>query len=83
MPATPSNAYWLPYSSNRAFHKSPRMVTGAEGAFLHDDKGRKIFDSLSGLWCCGYGHGRQEIADAVAAQLTHCLLYTSPSPRDS
>jgi len=70
MSTTPSDAYWLPYSANRAFHKSPRMVTRAEGAFLYDDKNRKIFDSLSGLWCCGYGHGVKRIADAVAHQFT-------------
>ena len=70
MATTPSTAYWLPYTSNRAFQKNPRMVTRAEGAYLYDDKGRKIFDSLSGLWCCGYGHARKEIADAVARQFT-------------
>jgi len=63
-----SDAYWMPYSANRAFHDSPRMVTRAEGAWLFDDTGRKIYDSLSGLWCCGYGHGRKEIAEAVAQQ---------------
>ncbi len=31
--------------------------------------GRQVFDSLSGLWTCGAGHSRQEIADAVAKQL--------------
>ena len=66
--AATNQAYWLPYSANRAFHNSPRMVTRAEGAFLYDNGGRKIFDSLSGLWCCGYGHGRTEIAEAVARQ---------------
>ena len=66
--ATTSSAYWLPYSANRAFHNDPRIVTGAEGAYLFDDQGRKIYDSLSGLWCCGYGHGRKEIAAAVTAQ---------------
>jgi len=70
MSATSSNTYWMPYTSNRAFHKDPRMVTRAEGAYLYDDKGRQIFDSLSGLWCCGYGHARKEIADAITQQLT-------------
>ena len=68
--AQTSDAYWMPYSSNRAFLADPRIVTRAEGAYLFDDKGRKLFDTLSGLWCCGYGHGRPEIAAAVAEQLT-------------
>ncbi|MDV7104915.1 aspartate aminotransferase family protein [Vibrio sp. TH_r3] len=64
------NAYWMPYTSNRKFKADPRMVAGAEGAYYIDDKGRKIFDGLSGLWTCGAGHNRPEIAQAVAKQLT-------------
>lgn len=63
------SAYWIPFSANRAFHKHPRLVVKAEGNYLYDDKGRKIFDSLSGLWTCGAGHARTEIQEAVARQL--------------
>ena len=59
------DAHWMPFTGNRDFKANPRMVVGAEGAYLHDAAGRKIFDGLSGLWCTGLGHGRKEIADAV------------------
>jgi len=62
-------SHWIPFSANRAFHKDPRIIVKAEGNWLYDSKGRKIFDSLSGLWTCGAGHGRQEIQQAVAKQL--------------
>jgi len=62
-------AHWMPFSANRAFHKDPRLIVGAEGNYLIDDKGRKVFDSLSGLWCCGAGHNREEIQKAVSQQL--------------
>jgi len=62
-------AYWLPFSANRAFHKDPRLIVGAQGCWLYDIQGRKIYDSLSGLWTCGAGHCRQEIQQAVNAQL--------------
>src|SRR5690606_21260294 len=52
-----------------ALHKDPRIIVGAQGNWLYDDKGRKIFDSLSGLWCCGAGHAREEIQQAVSRQL--------------
>lgn len=61
--------FWMPFSSNRDFHANPRMITGAEGRYFIDDQGRKLFDSLSGLWCSGAGHNRSEIQQAVAAQL--------------
>ncbi|TCS38788.1 aspartate aminotransferase family protein [Reinekea marinisedimentorum] len=63
------DAYWMPYSSNREFKANPRMITGAEGAYYMDDRGRRIFDGLSGLWTCGAGHNRTEISSAISKQL--------------
>ncbi|GAB2722546.1 beta-alanine--pyruvate aminotransferase [Halomonas garicola] len=61
--------FWMPFSSHRDFHANPRVIKGAEGRYFIDDQGRKLFDSLSGLWCSGAGHNRSEIQQAVAAQL--------------
>ena len=62
-------SHWMPFSSNRNFRKDPRFIVGAKGNVLIDEHGREVFDSLSGLWTCGAGHSRQEIADAVVKQL--------------
>ena len=61
--------FWMPFSANRDFRANPRMIAGAEGRYYIDAQGRKLFDSLSGLWTCGAGHNREEIQKAVAAQL--------------
>jgi beta-alanine--pyruvate transaminase len=63
------DAYWMPFTGNRQFKDAPRMIVAAEGCYYTDSAGRRIFDSLSGLWCCGFGHARREIAQAVAGQL--------------
>jgi beta-alanine--pyruvate transaminase len=60
------DAYWMPFTGNRQFKAHPRMIVGAEGAYYLDKDGKKIFDGLSGLWCSGLGHGRREIAEAIA-----------------
>ncbi len=44
------------------------LVRG-EGAVVTDDTGRDYVDAMAGLWFCDVGHGRREIADAVAGQL--------------
>ena len=62
------DAHWMPFTGNRQFKAHPRMIVSAEGAYYTDSDGRKIFDGLSGLWCCGLGHGRREIVEAVARQ---------------
>lgn len=62
-------SHWMPFSSNRNFQKDPRIIVSAHGSWLVDDQGRKIYDSLSGLWTCGAGHSRPEIQQAVSRQL--------------
>ena len=63
------DAHWMPYTGNRQFKTHPRMFVAAEGAYYTDADGRKIFDGLSGLWCCGLGHNRREIVEAVQKQV--------------
>ncbi len=65
------DAHWMPYTANRAFKRDPRILAGAQGCHYYTPEGRKVFDSLSGLWCCGAGHGHPGIAEAVADQLRH------------
>lgn len=62
-------AHWMPFSGNRDFKAHPRMFASAKGAYYTTDDGRQIFDGLSGLWCTGLGHCRQEIVDAVSRQV--------------
>src|SRR5574337_98892 len=62
-------AHWMPYTGNRQFKADPRLIVGAEGAYYTTHDGRRVFDGLSGLWCCGLGHGRREIVQAVARQV--------------
>ena len=63
------DAHWMPYTANRNFQRDPRLIVAAQGRYLTDDRGRQIYDSLSGLWTCGAGHSRKEIQEAVARQL--------------
>ncbi len=63
------DAHWMPFTANRDFKANPRMMVGAKGCYYTDTHGKQIFDGLSGLWCCGLGHGRSEITDAATRQL--------------
>ncbi|WP_036767989.1 aspartate aminotransferase family protein [Photorhabdus australis] len=63
-------SHWMPFCGNRNFQRDPRLIVAAKGQWLKDDKGRQIYDSLSGLWTCGAGHTRTEIQKAVADQLS-------------
>lgn len=63
------DAHWMPFTGNRNFKANPRMMVAARGCYYTDLHGKQIFDGLSGLWCCGLGHGRSEITEAVAKQM--------------
>ena len=39
-------------------------------ARLWDDKGNEYIDAIGSLWYCQIGHGRSEMADAIAAQVS-------------
>jgi beta-alanine--pyruvate transaminase len=64
-------AYWMPFTHNRYFkqHHTRRMLAKAEGAYYWTTEGDKLFDALSGLWCCGLGHRHPKIVEAVKKQL--------------
>lgn len=70
-PANPAwlDAHWMPYTGNRDFKAHPRMMVSAQGCYYTDADGKQIFDGLSGLWCCGLGHGRAEITQAATRQM--------------
>lgn len=44
-------------------------IVSGSGAEVVDATGRRYVDALGSLWYCNVGHGRPEIADAIAAQL--------------
>ncbi len=62
------DAYWMPFTANRQFKQSPRLLTGADGMFFRDDKGRDVLDSIAGLWCVNAGHNRPRIVRAIQEQ---------------
>ena len=71
MSAKPNNldAYWMPFTANRAFKAAPRMMASAEGMHYTTDEGRKVLDGTAGLWCCNAGHARPRIVEAIAKQV--------------
>jgi beta-alanine--pyruvate transaminase len=64
------DAFWMPFTANRHFKAKPRLLARAEGMHYWTADGRQIIDGVAGLWCVNAGHGRREIAAAVAGQLT-------------
>src|SRR3954470_15735497 len=53
-----------------ADHAKPIVVVRGEGAEIVDANGKRYFDALSGLWNVNVGHGRAELAQVAAEQMS-------------
>jgi beta-alanine--pyruvate transaminase len=63
------SAFWMPYTANRQFKKSPRLLARAEGMYYWTADGRQVLDGQAGLWCVNAGHCRPKIVAAVQKQV--------------
>ena len=70
-------AFWMPFTANRQFKASPRLLARASGMHYWTTDGRAVLDGVAGLWCVNAGHGRREITEAVSRQIAE-MDYAPP-----
>ncbi|HTW13496.1 MAG TPA: aspartate aminotransferase family protein [Nocardioides sp.] len=60
---------WMHFTRHDSYRDAdvPIMVRG-EGAYLYDAHGKRYLDGLAGLFVSQLGHGREDLAEAAAAQ---------------
>jgi adenosylmethionine-8-amino-7-oxononanoate aminotransferase len=69
---------WMHFSRMGSYgpdHEIP-VITRAEGCYVYDDHGKRYLDGLSGLFCVNAGHGRSELGEAAARQVSELDFYT-------
>jgi putrescine aminotransferase len=77
-----------PFARPAAEASSFTSLVRGEGAIVWDDEGTRYVDAMASLWHCNVGHGRTEVAEAVAEQIGrletfHCFdKFTNP-PADA
>jgi beta-alanine--pyruvate transaminase len=77
-------AYWMPFTGNRFFKKHPRLITRAKGVHVWTHDGKKVLDSIAGLWCCNAGHCHPKIVEAIqsqAAELDYATAFQLGHPK--
>jgi beta-alanine--pyruvate transaminase len=62
------DAFWMPFTANRQFKSSPRLLVGAKDMHYTSNDGRQILDGTAGLWCSNAGHCRPRITQAIQQQ---------------
>ncbi|MFP5361414.1 MAG: ornithine--oxo-acid transaminase [Thermoleophilia bacterium] len=56
------------------YHPLPVTVTAAEGSWVHDDRGRRYLDALSGYSALNFGHRHPRLVAAARQQLDRVTL---------
>jgi len=67
---------WHPFADMAAVRGAEVVIERGEGIWVFDTEGRRYLDGTAALWYSNVGHGRKEIAEAVAAQLSRLEAYS-------
>jgi putrescine aminotransferase len=67
---------WHPFADMGAVASAPFVLARGEGTRVWDESGRDYIDGCAALWYANLGHGRPEIAEAVARQLATLDAYS-------
>ncbi len=68
---------WHPFADMHAVRGAEIVITRGEGAYVWDADSRRYLDGTASLWNVNVGHGREEIVDAVAAQMRTLASYSA------
>ena len=67
-----------PFTDHQALsERGVKVITQAQGIYVHDSDGNTLLDAMSGLWCVNVGYGRQELANAAAEQMMRLPYYNA------
>jgi len=66
---SPADHLWMHFTRMSSYAGKPvPTIDRGEGCYIWDTDGRRYLDALSGLFVVQAGHGREELAQAAAAQ---------------
>ena len=67
-----------PFTSRKELNAAgARVLSRADGVFVHDNDGKAYLDGMAGLWCVNIGYGRRELADAAHRQMQELPYYNT------
>ncbi|SHF51507.1 putrescine aminotransferase [Modicisalibacter ilicicola DSM 19980] len=67
-----------PFTDFKALgEEGSRIITHAEGVYVHDSEGHRILDGMAGLWCVNLGYGREELVEAATRQMRELPFYNN------
>ena len=77
MTKLPGNALWHGFADMNAVAEHDFVLATGDGCYVVDESGKRYLDSTAALWFCNIGHGRRELAEAAAKQMSDLAAYSS------
>jgi len=68
---------WHPFADMGLVRHEELVIERGEDVWVWDSQGRRYFDATASLWYANVGHGRPEIAAAIAEQLSKLEAYSA------
>jgi putrescine aminotransferase len=72
-----STKFWHPFAAMGSVADAELRIERGEDVWVFDSDGRRLLDATASLWYANVGHGRREIAEAVARQMGHIEAYSA------
>jgi putrescine---pyruvate transaminase len=69
--------FWHPFADMAAVSENELVIDRGEGVWVFDPDGTRYLDATASLWYANIGHGRTEVAEAVAAQMRKLEAYST------
>jgi adenosylmethionine-8-amino-7-oxononanoate aminotransferase len=76
-PTTSTTRFWHPFADMGAVSHRELLIERGEGPWVFDAEDRRYLDATASLWYANIGHGRPEVAEAVAAQMRKLEAYST------
>ena len=67
---------WHPFADMGAVRRKELIIERGEDVWVWDSDGTRYLDATASLWYANIGHGREEVVEAVAAQMRKLEAYS-------
>ena len=74
---TRDSRLWHPFADMGRVRHNELVIERGEDVWVWDSEGNRYLDATASLWYANIGHGRTEIAEAIAEQLSRLEAYSA------
>jgi adenosylmethionine-8-amino-7-oxononanoate aminotransferase len=75
--STATTRFWHPFADMGSVSQHELLIERGDGVWVYDAEGNRYLDGTASLWYANIGHGRRDVAEAVARQMGKLEAYST------